>query len=325
MLKKTILFTVVIISITALVEAGPINLPETGQTTSYVTGDDGNLLRGVAWPNPRFTAGTGAETECIADELTGLMWPKDGNLPAGTKTWIDALTYANDLTYCGYSDWRLPNVNELDSIVNAEHESIATWLNGQGFTNIMTQDYWSATTYAPYSEKAWIVHLQVGLVLTRFKVLANYVWPVRAGQFGDADISLSTASLDFGNVAKGGNSDMTVTVTNNGTNHLDMGSVASINGLAAPFSIITDNCSGQTVQPLATCTIDVRFALTADGSFSDSFDIPSNDPDTPSMTVNVSGSSNTAPLSTPQTVSTNEDTDTGITLAGTDAESDPLS
>jgi hypothetical protein len=34
---------------------GPSQVPKTGQTTSYATGDDGDLEKGVAWPNPRFT------------------------------------------------------------------------------------------------------------------------------------------------------------------------------------------------------------------------------------------------------------------------------
>ena len=40
---------------TGLAFAGKINLPETGQTTSYATGDDGDLKKGMAWPDPRFT------------------------------------------------------------------------------------------------------------------------------------------------------------------------------------------------------------------------------------------------------------------------------
>ncbi|MBF0539701.1 MAG: hypothetical protein HQL03_15780, partial [Nitrospirae bacterium] len=38
--------------------AGTVNLPQTGQTTSYYAGDDGALMIGVAWPNPRFTVNT---------------------------------------------------------------------------------------------------------------------------------------------------------------------------------------------------------------------------------------------------------------------------
>lgn len=62
-----------------------VDLPKTGQITSYDTGaiDDGDLQRGVAWPSPRFTTGTGAGVDCVTDNLTGLMWAENGNLPAG--------------------------------------------------------------------------------------------------------------------------------------------------------------------------------------------------------------------------------------------------
>ncbi len=79
---------------------GVVNLPQTGQTKCYDwagveigcagTGQDGEIRAGVAWPNPRFTV----DGECVTDNLTGLMWPKDGNLSGGTKTWNDAVDYA---------------------------------------------------------------------------------------------------------------------------------------------------------------------------------------------------------------------------------------
>ncbi len=49
------------------------------------TGEDGELRKGVAWPNPRFVSGTGAAADCMTDKLTGLMWPKNGNLAGGLK------------------------------------------------------------------------------------------------------------------------------------------------------------------------------------------------------------------------------------------------
>lgn len=61
----------------------------------------------------------------ITDEATGLMWMKNdsGHLKAGKKSngtmnWSEALAWAESLTYGGYSDWRLPNAKELQSIVD---------------------------------------------------------------------------------------------------------------------------------------------------------------------------------------------------------------
>jgi hypothetical protein len=67
----------------------------------------------VAWPSPRFTA----QTVTVTDNLTGLMWTKNANL-AGTKNWSDALTYCNSLDHGGYTDWRLPNIRELHSLID---------------------------------------------------------------------------------------------------------------------------------------------------------------------------------------------------------------
>ena len=63
-------------------------VPETGQTATYAIGDDGQLEKGVAWPNPRFTYnGDGT----VTDNLTGLIWLKDTNC-RGQRTWADALS-----------------------------------------------------------------------------------------------------------------------------------------------------------------------------------------------------------------------------------------
>jgi hypothetical protein len=110
--------------------AAPIDLPQTGQTTCYDsaggvidctnTGQDGDWKAGVPWSNPRFVSGTGLEAECMVDRLTGLMWSKNANLAGVKKSWLGAISYANDLTYCGHSNWHLPNVNELESLIDAE-------------------------------------------------------------------------------------------------------------------------------------------------------------------------------------------------------------
>ena len=82
--------------------SGPVNLPQTGQTTSYHAGDDGDIRAGVAAPNPRFTilycnasgpcpnqasdCDGNASTDLITDNLTGLVWARDGNI-ANSGTW----------------------------------------------------------------------------------------------------------------------------------------------------------------------------------------------------------------------------------------------
>jgi hypothetical protein len=167
--------------------AGTIRLPQTGQTQCYDyrgavipcsrTGQDGALKMGVAWPQPRFKV----SGDCVTDELTGLMWAKNANLYEGQRTWEQALEFAYGLTLCGHSDWRLPNVNELQSVMDRDRSNLALWLNGKGFTNMQSGYYWSSTTQASSTIRAWVANLWAGHLGANNKNRPNYVWPVRSG------------------------------------------------------------------------------------------------------------------------------------------------
>jgi hypothetical protein len=156
-------------------ERAPV--PKTGQTTSYRTGDDGDLEKGVSWPSPRFT---GNGTGVITDTLTGLMWAENANLD-GTKTWNNAIDYCNGLSLGGYTDWRLPNVRELFSLIDFSQYNPAL-PSGHPFDNVQSSYYWSSTTYASGTSYAWGVHLGSGYVGSGGKASTGYVWPVRGGQ-----------------------------------------------------------------------------------------------------------------------------------------------
>jgi hypothetical protein len=92
---------------------------------------------------------------------------------------------------CGLSDgsvegdWRLPNVNELESLIHAGQPNSATWLNTQGFTNVQSDDYWSSSTYAYSTVSAWYVYMYDGVVVADNKAYDGFVWPVRAGTLGN--------------------------------------------------------------------------------------------------------------------------------------------
>lgn len=105
----------------------PAPVARTGQTPTVPynpanIGSDGNLQKGVPWPNPRFTdKGDGT----VRDNLTGLIWLKDAGV-IGSRAWKDALAICGALQSeeCGLSDgsvegdWRLPNINELQSLID---------------------------------------------------------------------------------------------------------------------------------------------------------------------------------------------------------------
>ena len=184
-MKKRLLTTLVALTGLFLLSASIVwaqaaPVAQTGQITSYVDGDDGDLQKGVASPSPRFTDyGDGT----VKDKLTGLMWAKDANM-TGAMTWAAAIEYANNLTLgvsCGgeYTDWRLPNVKELQSLIDFGNSDPAL-PTGHPFTNVQYSYYWSSTTDAYYTINAWYVYMDYGNVSYTNKTSRNYVWPVRS-------------------------------------------------------------------------------------------------------------------------------------------------
>lgn len=121
--------------------------------------------------------------DCVTDNLTGLMWAKNANF-IGRADWQEAIDYVASLNseggLGGYTDWHLPNVNELKSLINMGESHPAAWLNSQGFTNVQAGFYWSATTYAGYMGSAWIVGMHDGGGHSSYKTSRHCVWPVRS-------------------------------------------------------------------------------------------------------------------------------------------------
>ena len=151
-------------------------VPKTGQTASYRSGDDGDLEKGVAWPSPRFSVQT--NTSLVVDNLSGLMWSRNANL-AGLLTWDGAVDYCNGLSLGGHTDWRLPNVRELQSLIDYSRLTPALPA-GHPFTGVKSDYYWSSTTYASDTNGAMLVDFMDNQTLAAFKTSGGcYVWPVR--------------------------------------------------------------------------------------------------------------------------------------------------
>ncbi|MGE5699988.1 MAG: VWA domain-containing protein [Deltaproteobacteria bacterium] len=111
-----------------------------------------------------------------------------------------------------------------------------------------------------------------------------------------------TNDVLFGDVVTGLTSTRTITISNIGSLNLDIGQIAGANQLAAPFSIVSDACSGTVLGANKNCAFGIRFAPTGQlGALMDSFDIASNDPAKPSVTVFVSGNGIAPPPTPPPT------------------------
>ena len=192
----------------------PAPVAKTGQTTSYAPGDDGDLEKGVALPQPRFTDnGDGT----VTDNRSGLIWLKkanciqtdyptfdnDSTAGDGRVTWQHALDFVNGInagTYnCGdtsnnglqQTDWRLANMVELPSLFHLSYfnpmlsnvAGAAKWSEGDPFTGVATANfYWTSTTTPAIDTMAFTVDFWVGDITAKGKTSAYFVWPVRGGE-----------------------------------------------------------------------------------------------------------------------------------------------
>ncbi|MCP4753041.1 MAG: DUF1566 domain-containing protein [Proteobacteria bacterium] len=113
--------------------------------------------------------------DAVLHESTGLMWQKEDAV--ATKDWKSAITYCESLSLEDESDWRLPNANELQTIVNyAKHEPA---IDEVYFPNTDSKLYWTSTTDTGNTDDAWYVEFKNGYMSHDSKSDSNYVRCVR--------------------------------------------------------------------------------------------------------------------------------------------------
>ena len=178
-------------------QAGTVTLPKTGQNLCYDatggvvpcagTGQDGETQAGAAWPTPRFTDNRNGT---VTDNLSGLSWLKDASCidlqPAAGKDWFGATATVQTLQsgLCQLSDgslagdWRLPNVNELESLVDLSR-NYPPLPDGHPFINVAQGWYWSSTVQAVYPNNADGVDMGIGNVRGDVRDQLKMVWPVK--------------------------------------------------------------------------------------------------------------------------------------------------
>ena len=131
----------------------------------------------------------------VVDSVTGLMWQgcpagMTGDLTscngtAATYTWSQANTYCtttlnNDSSKnAGYTDWYLPDIKELESIVDDRYSHPA--VDGDFFPGTPSGYFWSSSSYAPHSGSAWFVTFNDGYVNGYVKDYGHYVRCSRRG------------------------------------------------------------------------------------------------------------------------------------------------
>jgi hypothetical protein len=168
-----------------------------GCTTKYYRYQDGAVQAGVPWPDPRFTnpdGSTPVSGPVVRDRLTGLEWTTDANLSGTEVVWADAFevieTQLNDPSVGGHDDWRVPNLNELTTLLDYSLFSPALPA-GHPFTGVQSQStYWSSTT-SPVDPMAAgtarVSGVGAGQLGWSSRGSGASVWGVRGEPDGDGD------------------------------------------------------------------------------------------------------------------------------------------
>jgi hypothetical protein len=175
------------------------SLPATGQSNWYR--NDGNVANcddisgfdGAADVPPgqdgRFLAGCRAEGRFVAnagtvtDTCTNLIWQRSAT---AAKTWVEALVFARNQTTADLEDWRLPNINELLSIVDygRSNPALDPVFSLPSADDVSAPDplvFWSSTSFDFRPREGWIVNFAEGDHGPSGKDSARAVRAVRGG------------------------------------------------------------------------------------------------------------------------------------------------
>jgi hypothetical protein len=147
----------------------------------------------------------------VTDTTTGLIWQKcsygqewDNNQKVCTGspvtvTWKQALDAAETLTWAGHEDWRLPNLNELQTLVDYTHNDPA--VNPIFAADTSSSEYWSSSPASP--RLVYFVHFFSG----------------RTNSAGDTASSYSVRAVRSGHSFVGAYGSLTITIEPEAARH----------------------------------------------------------------------------------------------------------
>ncbi len=146
-------------------------------------------------------SGSGSSSGSCTIMEDGNMWSPEAS---SIMDWSDAIDYCNNLTACGYSDWHLPTISELRTLIKncsgtvtggscGVTDSCLSWdecrndaCSGCGYDSDgkysklgATGEFWSSSTRSGNPNSAWFVSFREGSVLYVYKSYNYYVRCVR--------------------------------------------------------------------------------------------------------------------------------------------------
>lgn len=201
----------------------------------------------------------------VTDSATALMWDqctygRSGADCAGgvafAGSWADAMVQAssaNMSVYKGYSDWRVPNKKELDSIVKRDVYDPA--IDTAVFPNSSSASYWTASTLVPLPTYAWAVAFYDGNIYGDDKRLS---YPIRLVRGGQTWASYDSLAVIDGNCGSAQSTNLITSVPS--ANLCSGGSTAgSVTSGAAAY---TWSCAGNNGGSTASCSASRGYTVT---------------------------------------------------------------
>ena len=148
-------------------------------------------LASPAWPFDFVDNGNGT----ITDTATGLQWMRctmgeqwTGSGCSGSATyytWAAANALSSTVTFAGASDWRLPTIDELKTLIDSSHLPA---IDSTAFPGgLYSARYWSSTVHASYQDYAWYVMFDVGNATANAQAISINVRMVRSGSTTTTD------------------------------------------------------------------------------------------------------------------------------------------
>ena len=275
-----------------------------GQIESYHENDDGHYNAIRPLPEPRFVK---TDTGTVIDKLTGLSWMVDANCanPNGSN-WFDAMAStvyligeASFLDNCSaYTEtdddlrngWRLPNFNELKTLINYGVFSPALTDN-HPFQLKFDMPFWTSTSSNNVSLKqsfAWSIDFSDGQInaLTD-KNLLGYTFPV-SGPIDYPDIASNVSQLNFGSLFAGTEpSSKMLELKNSGTQDLVIDTMTITD---SHFTFRDNQCQNKTLESQDSCTTEIIFSPSENKSYNANVIVKSDALGLETFTVPLTGS-----------------------------------
>jgi hypothetical protein len=134
------------------------------------------------------------EKEIVTDSTTGFMWQDNEAVKLTLKKWTDAIRYCKELKLGGFNDWRLPSIEELQTITGYSRNNPVL---DNAFVNYFDSSYWSSTTCVDSIDEVLTINTMNGIITSSYNKPPNkmYTRCVRDAQMGTSPLILDSPSL----------------------------------------------------------------------------------------------------------------------------------